>query len=101
MEMVSYLISRKKEILTVKRAPPPMSVKLKLCCVVLATFSVVLRSPHFTRPSSLKTVTLLCFCFEVPGAVVPRLVCVAYARTQLAQLPERLEMCAGKYFNIV
>jgi hypothetical protein len=39
--------------------PTTTMAKLTLCCVALAVFSLALRSPHLTEPSSLVTVTCL------------------------------------------
>jgi hypothetical protein len=64
-------------ILTVSTAPRMIKPKLKDCCVVLAAFSLVDKSPHATLPSSLKAVTAFLLGLGVV-LVVPSLVCVAY-----------------------
>jgi hypothetical protein len=55
-----------------------MKLKLKVCCVVLATFSLADKSPHATLPSSLKAVTA--FLLDRGAVEVPSPVCVAYNR---------------------
>ena len=64
---------------TVKAAPTSISPKLNVCCVVLAAFSLAVKSPQATLPSSLKAVTA--FLLGLGDApVVPRPVWVAYNR---------------------
>jgi len=72
---------------TVRIAPSMMKLKLNVCCVVLAAFSLAVRSPHGILPSSLKAVT----AFLLGGGVVlvvPKPVCAAYNRA--ARIGRRL-----------
>lgn len=55
-----------------------MKLKLNDCCVVLAAFSLIERSPQATLPSSLKAVTAFLLA-RGASLVVPKPVCVAYS----------------------
>ena len=55
---------------TVSTMPLRTSPRLKVCCVVLATFSLRVRSCHWTRPSSLTTVTCLLVGVAGPDALL-------------------------------
>ena len=69
-------------LLTVNTIPSVIKPKLKLCCVVLAIFSLPLSSPHATLPSSLKAVTA--FRRGCDGLLeVPSPVCDAYVRAAI------------------
>jgi hypothetical protein len=64
---------------TVKATPAIISPKLKVCWVILAAFSLAVKSPQGTLPSSLKVVTA--FLLGLGEAfVVPKPVWVAYNR---------------------
>jgi hypothetical protein len=65
---------------TVKAAPIIIKLKLNVCCVVLAAFSLAVKSPHATLPSSLKAVTAFLLGRGEAPPVVPNPVWVAYNR---------------------
>lgn len=67
---------------TVSTAPTRITLKLKVCCVVRAAFSMGDKLPQATLPSSLKAVTA--FLRGCDAAFeVPRPVCVAYKRAAI------------------
>jgi hypothetical protein len=61
----------------VRTAPNNMNPKLNVCWVVLAAFSLAVRLPQDTLPSSFNMVTFFLRGF-VPLLVVPKSVWVAY-----------------------
>lgn len=80
--------------------------RLKVCWVVLATFSRPDRSRQGTLPSSLKVVTAFLFgCDE--AFVVPKPVCVAYSRAarsgrkEEGKLNKYAVLIEGSIFDLV
>lgn len=67
---------------TVNTAPTRITLKLKVCWVVRAAFSIGDKLPQATLPSSLKAVTAFLLGCGV-AFEVPRPVCVAYNRATI------------------